>query len=208
LNQPPTATAGADQTVECTSTSGASFTLNGSAFDPDQNATLASWRAGSRSGPEVGQTLVSQQSLGVGEQQTYVLRVIDTFAQADEDVTHVSVVDTTPPNLSVTLSPAVMSPPNHKLVPITVTIVATDTCDANPVVRLVSIMSNEADNGLGDGDQPNDIQGAAFDTDDRRFQLRNERSGTGSGRIYTITYSATDASGNTTVRQPTTTVPR
>jgi endo-1,4-beta-xylanase len=160
------------------------------------------------SGPEVGQTLVSQQSLGVGEQQTYVLRVIDTFAQADEDVTHVAVVDTTPPNLSVTVSPAVLSPPNHKLAPITVTIVATDTCDANPVVRLVSIMSNEADNGLGDGDQPNDIQGAAFGTDDRQFQLRNERSGNGSGRIYTITYSATDASGNTTVRQATVTVPR
>jgi hypothetical protein len=207
MNQPPTATAGADQTVECTSTGGASFTLNGSASDPDQNATLASWRAGSRSGPEVGQTLVSQQSLGVGAQQTYVLRVIDTFAQADEDVTHVAVVDTTPPNLSVTVSPAVLSPPNHKLVPITVTIVATDTCDANPVVRLVSIMSNEADNGLGDGDQPNDIQGAAFGTDDRQFQLRRERSGNGSGRIYTITYSATDASGNTTVGQATVTVP-
>ena len=208
LNQPPTATAGADQTVECTSTSGASFTLNGSATDPDQNATLASWRAGSRTGPEVGQTLVSQQTLGVGAQQTYVLRVIDTFAQADEDVTHVAVVDTTPPNLSLSVSPAVLSPPNHKLVPITVTVVATDTCDANPVVRLVSIMSNEADNGLGDGDQPNDIQGAAFGTDDRQFQLRRERSGNGSGRIYTITYSATDASGNTTVSQATVTVPR
>jgi hypothetical protein len=207
LNQPPLPTAGADQTVECTSTSGASFTLNGSASDPDQNATLASWRAGSRSGPEVGQTLVSQQSLGVGEQQTYVLRVIDTFAQADEDVTHVAVVDTTPPNLSVTVSPAVLSPPNHKLAPITVTIVATDTCDANPVVRLVSIMSDEADNGLGDGDQPNDIQGAAFGTDDRQFQLRKERSGAGLGRIYTITYSATDASGNTTLSQATVTVP-
>ena len=207
VNQPPTATAGADQTVECTSTAGASFTLNGSATDADQNATLASWRAGSRIGPEVGQTLVSQQSLGVGAQQTYVLRVIDTFAQADEAATHVAVVDTTPPTLSVSVSPARLSPPNHKLVPITVTIVATDTCDASPVVRLVSIMSNEADNGLGDGDQPDDIQGAAFGTDDRQFLLRSERSGTGSGRVYTITYSATDASGNTTVRQATVTVP-
>ncbi len=152
VNQPPTATAGADQTVECTSTGGASFTLNGSATDPDQNVTLASWRAGSRIGPEVGQTLVSEQSLGVGAQQTYVLRVIDTFAQADEDVTHVAVVDTTPPNLSVSLSPAQLFPPNHKLVAITATIVATDTCDASPVVRLVSITSNEPDNGLGDGD--------------------------------------------------------
>ena len=80
------------------------------------------------------------------------------------------------------------------------TVVATDTYDANPVVRLVSILSNESDN-LGDGDQPDDIQGAAFGTDDRQFLLRRERSGNGSGRIYTITYSATDASGNTTVSQ-------
>ena len=150
---------------------------------------------------------MSQQSLGVGAQQTYVLRVIDTFAQADEDVTHVAVVDTTPPNLSVSVSRAVLSPPNHKLVTINAMVVATDTCDASPVVRLVSIMSTEADNGLGDGDQPNDIQGASFGTDDRQFLLRNERSGTGSGRVYTITYSATDASGNTTVRQATVTVP-
>jgi endo-1,4-beta-xylanase len=85
--------------------------------------------------------------------------------------------------------------------------VATDTCDANPTIRLVSITSDEPDNGLGDGDQPQDIQGAAFGTDDRQFQLRNERSGTGNGRIYTITYSATDASGNQTLRQATVTVP-
>ncbi len=207
VNQPPIATAGADQTVECTSTAGASFTLNGSATDPDQNATLASWRAGSRIGPEVGQTLVSQQTLGVGTQQTYVLRVIDTFAQADEDVTHVAVVDTTPPNLSVSVSPATLHPPNHKLIPITATIVATDTCDASPLVRLVSITSNESDNGGGDGNTTDDIQGASFGTDDREFQLRSERSGKGQGRVYTITYSATDASGNTTVRQATVTVP-
>ena len=72
-----------------------------------------------------------------------------------------------------------------------------DTCDSNPVVRLVSITSNEPDNGLGDGDKPNDIQGATFGSDDRKFELRSERSGTGLGRVYTITYSATDASGNT-----------
>ena len=99
------------------------------------------------------------------------------------------------------------APPNHKLVPITATVVATDTCDAKPVVRLVSITSNQPDNGTGDGDAPNDIQGAAFGTDDRQFQLRNERSGTLQNRVYTITYSATDASGNTTVRQATVTVP-
>ena len=42
VNQPPTATAGADQTVVCTSTAGASFTLNGSATDPHENVAIAS----------------------------------------------------------------------------------------------------------------------------------------------------------------------
>jgi hypothetical protein len=206
VNQPPTAEAGTDQTVECTSTSGASFTLNGAASDPDDNIAVTSWLKG-RVPPEVGTSLVTTQSLGVGQSQDFVLRVIDTFAQTDEDDTHVAVVDTTPPQLSLSVSPARLWAPNHKLVTVTATIVATDTCDANPAIRLVSITSNEPDNGLGDGDQPRDIQGAAFGTDDRQFQLRNERGGTGRGRIYTITYSATDASGNATLRQTTVTVP-
>jgi len=107
----------------------------------------------------------------------------------------------------VSVSPARLSPPNHKLVPITATVVATDTCDASPVVQLLSITSSEADNGGGDGNTTDDIQGASFGTDDRQFLLRSERSGKGSRRVYTITYSATDASGNTTVRQATVTVP-
>jgi endo-1,4-beta-xylanase len=155
----------------------------------------------------VSQELVTTQSLGVGVEQDFFLRLIDTFAQSDEDATRVKVVDTTPPQLSVTVSPSVLWSPNHKLVKIKATIVATDTCDANPAIRLVSISSNEPDNGLGDGDQPRDIQGAQFGTDDRQFELRNERSGKGTGRIYTITYAATDASGNKTVRQATVTVP-
>src|SRR6185503_5982249 len=139
---------------------------------------VTSWRK-DRVGAEVGQSLVLTQSLGVGASQAYGLRIIDTFAQADEDDTRVAVVDTTPPQLSLSVSPALLSPPNHKLVVVKATLVASDTCDANPAIRLVSITSNEPDNGLGDGDQPFDIQGAAFGTDDRQFQLRSERSGTG-----------------------------
>jgi len=32
--------------------------------------------------------------------------------------------------------------------------------------------------------------------DERNFRLRAERSGSGKGRIYTITYRATDLAGN------------
>jgi hypothetical protein len=207
VNQPPSVSAGPDQTVECTSTAGAAVTLNGSAGDPDQNIALTSWRSGSRIGPEVGQSLTLTQTVGVGVARPYVLRVIDTFAQGDEDEAIAKVVDTTPPQLTLSVSPTQMTPPNHKLVLITATIAASDICDANPAVRVVSITSNEPDNGLGDGDVPNDIQGAVFGTDDRQFLLRRERGGTGRGRVYTITYSATDATGNQTVRQATVTVP-
>jgi len=140
-------------------------------------------------------------------QQTYVLKVIDAFMQADEDAVQAGVVDTTGPQLTLSVAPFTMTPPNHKLVPITATLATSDVCDPSPVIRLVSITSNEPDNGLGDGDQPNDIQGAAFGTDDRSFQLRRERGGTAGGRIYTITYSSTDDSGNTSLRQATVAVP-
>jgi hypothetical protein len=208
VNQPPTAAAGADQTLECTSTAGASFTLDGAASsDPDQDIALVSWRAGSRTGTEVGQSLTVAQSLGVGVTQSYVLRVIDSFAQADEDGTQVKVVDTTPPELSLAFSPAILQPPNHKLVAVTASIATSDTCDASPAIRLLSITSNEPDDGLGDGDTPGDVQAALFGTDDRQFLLRAERGGVGSGRVYTITYEAADDSGNVTVRQATVTVP-
>jgi hypothetical protein len=208
VNQPPTSVAGADQTLECTSTAGASFTLDGAASsDPDQDITLVSWRTGSRTGSEVGQGLTVGHSLGVGVTESYTLRVIDSFAQTDEDETEVAVVDTTPPQLSFSVSQSTLWPPNHKLVEITASITASDTCDANPAIRLVSITSNEPDDGVGDGNTSGDIQEAAFGTDDRSFLLRAERSGPGTGRVYTITYEAADASGNTTVSQATVTVP-
>ncbi len=208
VNQPPTAVAGADQAVECTSTAGASFKLNGrGSHDPDGNLSLASWRKGSRVGSLAGNGLTTIQSLGVGAASDYILRVIDAYAQADEDTTHVAVQDTTPPTLTLAVSPTTLKSPNHKLVKITASLTTSDTCDAAPIVKLLSITSNEPDNGLGDGDKPGDIDSAAFGTDDRSFELRNERGGVGTGRIYTITYESRDHSGNATVRQATVTVP-
>jgi hypothetical protein len=119
----------------------------------------------------------------------------------------VDIVDTTAPTLTLALSTDRLWPPNHRMVRVTANIVATDTCDPNPQVRLVAITSNEADEGLGDGDMPNDVQGAAFGTDDREFLLRAERSGLGNGRLYTVTYRVEDAGGNFAERQATVEVP-
>lgn len=109
--------------------------------------------------------------------------------------------DTTPPNLDVTVTPSTLWPPDHKLVPITVAVKVSDDTDPNPGVKLVSITCD-------DGCDPSaDVAGATLNTDDRQFQLRADRFGTGSGRTYTITYSATDASGNTATKTTTVTVP-
>lgn len=105
--------------------------------------------------------------------------------------------DVTPPTLTITLTPDTLWPANHRLSPVTADIRVSDDTDPNPTVTLVSITSSEPDNRLGDGDAPDDIQGAAFGADDREFLLRAERSGKGSGRVYTVTYQARDAAGNT-----------
>jgi hypothetical protein len=99
-------------------------------------------------------------------------------------------LDTIPPTLSVTLSPATLWPPNNKLVPITASITVKDDYDPQPEIKLESITSSET---LADGD----IQDAQFGTYDRQFSLAAKRAGNNqAGRIYTVTYSATDASGN------------
>lgn len=112
----------------------------------------------------------------------------------------VSVVDTTPPEISVTLDETVLWPPNHKLVGIDATVEVSDICDQSLTFVLTAITSSEPDDatGSGDGSTVNDIQGAVLGTPDTTFLLRAERGGTGEGRIYTVTYTAMDGSGNTT----------
>ena len=136
---------------------------------------------------------------------TYEDLAAEELASSGRIVTRV--LDIVPPKLTLALSQNSLWPPNHKLVTITASITVTDDCDPNPKVRLVSITSNEPDNGLGDGNTAGDVQGAAIGTDDRTFQLRAERSGRGTGRVYTVTYEASDASGNTTTQQATVSVP-
>lgn len=115
--------------------------------------------------------------------------------------------DVTPPSLTVTLTPDTLWPANHRLAPVSANVRVSDDTDPSPAVTLVSITSSEPDNGTGDGDDPQDIQEAAFGTDDREFLLRAERAGKGPGRVYTVTYQATDAAGNTTTASARVSVP-
>lgn len=109
-------------------------------------------------------------------------------------------LDTTPPKLSVTLSPATLWPPNNKLIPVAATITVQDDYDPESEIKLESITANETLAG-------DDIQDAQLQTDDRSFSLAAKREGSNpAGRIYTVTYSATDASGNKATASATVTV--
>jgi len=112
-----------------------------------------------------------------------------------------TLVDTNPPTLNVTLNPATLWPPNNMPVMVTATISTNDDYDPEPEIKLESITASEP---LADGD----IQDAQLLTDDRSFSLVAKRDGNNmAGRIYTITYSATDASGNKATASATVTVP-
>ncbi|MDM5329878.1 VWA domain-containing protein [Neobacillus sp. CF12] len=116
-------------------------------------------------------------------------------------------IDKTKPTVDLKLDRTVLWAPNHKLVPIKVTIDANDLGSGIKSIQLVSITSNEDENGLGDGNTKPDYADAEFGTDDRAFKLRAERSGLGEDRVYTITYKVEDEACNETIATATVTVP-
>ena len=129
----------------------------------------------------------------------------DAYRSSDHDpvIIGLDVCDEMAPTLEVSVTPTQLWPVNHKVVQVVATVMAADNFDPHPTVTLVSVTSNEPDEGLGDGDMPDDT----VIVDDYMFMLRAERSGLGGGRIYTITYMATDACGNVTYATATVTVP-
>ncbi len=110
-------------------------------------------------------------------------------------------IDTTPPVLSISIHPSELWPPNGQPVVVLSQIVVADDYDGQPELSLESIVANET---LAS----EDVSGARYGTDDRQFALAAKRDGQNkTGRIYTIAYSATDASGNKSTASATVTVP-
>jgi penicillin amidase len=109
-----------------------------------------------------------------------------------------TVVDNTPPVVTVTPVPEYLWPPNHKLTTVNVSVTVVDACDPNPSVVLVGVDSSEPDDaqGGGDGNTTDDVQSVETGTADFQVLLRAERQGAGSGRSYTLMYEASDDAGH------------
>ncbi len=188
-NRVPVCNAGGPYQVECGGQT-TNVALNGTgSSDPDSDPLTYAW-----TGP-FGTVSGASPTVQFGSLGTFNvnLGVSDDFGGSATCGAAVAVVDTTPPTFQgSSVRPNVLWPPEHQMVPVTITVVSSDICDSAPVCRIVSVSSNEPVNGLGDGDMAPDwiVTGALT------VNLRAERSGTGNGRFYTITVFCTDATGN------------
>lgn len=197
-NHAPVAVAGDDQRLSgngCAIT----VTLNGSASsDPDGDILQYTWSAigFSAFGPTTTVSLLPGT-------YTFTLTVDDGRGGITTDTVTVTVIDNVAPEIAqVSATPGVLSPPNHQMIDIAVSVSLAGTCDQSSTCRIVDVASNESTNGVGDGATEHDWEV----TGPLTVRLRAERGQ--SGRIYTITVECVDAAGNRSRKQAFVTVPR
>lgn len=143
---------------------------------------------------------------------TVTLTIADVNGNVSSGTATVTVVDNIDPIITdLILSPNILWPPNHKMIPIAVEVTGSDNCAETTGITfdLFLITMNEGDenntydpyfdDNTGDGNTIDDIQV----DEDGNILLRAERSGPGDGRVYTITYRVTDASGNSSTASET-----
>ncbi|MEH7482829.1 glycosyl hydrolase 53 family protein [Neobacillus drentensis] len=126
-------------------------------------------------------------------------RSIDHVGNIEEAKSVSIKIDKTAPTLNVSFNSSVLIDRNHALIPIKAAVDGEDTLSGINRVELLSIENNQPENGKGDGNTVDDIQGADFETFDTDFLLRAERSGSGD-RVYTVTYEAWDHAGNSAIQ--------
>jgi hypothetical protein len=219
-----------DTLVTCTSSAGPSCSFTVTVTDEEDptiscpaditvNATLGSCSAVVNftvSGDDncADPTIVSSPPSGsvfpVGT-TTVTATATDAAGNTKSCTFNVTVKDVTPPVITLNGQTITLWPPNHQYETIQVSDLiasASDLCD--PSINLSSVViakvtSDEPENSGGDGNTLNDIVLAA---NCKSVQLRVERDGGGDGRVYTITFKVTDASGNVATATAKVTVPQ
>jgi hypothetical protein len=145
--------------------------------------------------PDISCTPPSGSTFPLGE-TAVACTATDDFGHTASDSFQVIVVDTVAPVISsVTASPNALSPPNNKLVAVTVEAAASDVVDPMPQCSIVDVTSNQ------------NINGDAHITGPLTVDLRAERD-EGTERKYVIHVNCTDASGNAAMETTTVRVPK
>ena len=116
----------------------------------------------------------------------------------------VTVNDVEPPVIhDLVVTPPILWPPNHHMKNVDVNYTSTDNCPG-PITCHITVISDEPENGTGDGDTAPDWELI----DDHHIKLRAERAGNGDGRVYTLTITCTDQHGNSSSGIKTVLVPK
>jgi len=189
--------AGEDVVLECASENGTEYTLNGTA--PTGDGIVNEWTTDPEVDLENDDTLTPTGTFPLGV-TTATLTSTEEGSDPESDSATVTVKDTKSPVVRVTPEPFYLWPPNHSMQKVDVRVRVRDRCAGRGdyEVELIGAKSSEPDNGKGDGNTNDDIQGDDIGSDDRDVMLRAERAGGGNGRVYTLTYLVTDGSGNQT----------
>jgi len=116
-------------------------------------------------------------------------------------------IDKTPPTVTCNVIPNLLWPPNHAMIPVNVSVGVSDTLSSPAGFALTSASSSEPALVAGSGNTSPEIQGFVIGVPSVTGQLRAERAGTGTGRMYTLTYQGFDVAGNSSSCSTTVTVP-
>jgi hypothetical protein len=131
---------------------------------------------------------------------TVTLTVEDDRGGVDQCTATITVVDDTPPVITVIGTPITLWPPNHFYAPFGLddfVLSVSDNC-ATLVIEDVVISkatSDEPENAIGEGDG-NTTEDIIISADCKSLQLRKERQGAGNGRVYTVFLELDDGNGN------------
>jgi hypothetical protein len=143
--------------------------------------------------------------VGLGT-HTIMVTVTDAAGNSRQCQTTLTVIDTTAPTVSCSVSQSVLPtlwPPNHDLVNVGLNVSATDHCDTNLTITVEVFGDEDDEEPTGDGTHSPDAKNIAPGT----LRLRSERKGDADGRVYLIVVKATDDAGNVGVACCTVVVP-
>lgn len=148
--------------------------------------------------PSINPTPGSIYSLGYTQ---YSAMVTDSAENKSSCLGSVTVNDTDDPQISMTVAETRLTPPNHKMQDVGLSLQINDNCTSG-ISTTVTVFSNET-NKLEH--KRNSGPDAVFSNG--TLLLRKERNGTGTGRVYLIAVSTTDHSGNSSIAAQTVVVP-
>lgn len=200
---PPTTTAAASPVPNAAGWNNSNVTITLSAADNSGGSGVKQIVFSSIGAQVISSTTVSTASasvtISVEGTTTLSFFAVDEAGNIEAPHSLSIKLDKTPPAFAGMPSGCSLWPPNHTLVQ-AAAVSATDTLSGLSTFD-VNVSSSEPD-----GEQPEFVvSGNALQP--QAVQLRTERSGSGSGRVYTITASASDLAGNTASSSAICTVP-